>query len=284
MEIDSCRGTRIGLDGTGRGWRRMPSEEGHGDMKCEEAIAKGVDLEVLDRRHDARTPSVSVDQLVQHSLSLTETVRAQAEGLRRARVGETEAAQLAALSASLEVQEEQWQAARKRSHTGGAAAARAATLSDRFDLATGLDALLDGDDVDRVLAEVAGVDDDADLDSDVRKLLALARTRAEELEGTDLDAAFVEAARARVEAFRLARVGVVAEGEGATKQVLSEEARQAQALRNRVFWALAEANRRVCKRGQFAFRRDPQRRGLFLSFAHVPRRRGSADAGGSGEG
>lgn len=236
-----------------------------------------IDVEALETKHDGRTPDAPVGRLAAHSRALAETVRAQHAGLSKARLGEDDARWLLACAGLLEATEDRWLEARRATPPGALAAARQAVTDDRMTLFLGLDAFVEGDDVARELADIGGVDDDDDLAQDTRRLVKLCRMHAKSLEGTEVDAAMLDAVEARLAAFAEARRGVVPEADGTTRQVLSEEARQALARRNRVFWALAERNRQVCKRGQFVFRDDEPRRGLFVGYLTATRRRRAAD-------
>lgn len=234
-------------------------------------------MDALDPKHDARAPDASVGSLVSHSRGLAETVRAQQAGLSKARVGEADALWLLAAADALQDAEDRWLEARRATPPGTMAAARKALVDDRTTLFLGLDAFVEDDNVARELDDIGGVDDDDDLAQDTRRLVKLCRTHAAALEGTEMDAAQLDAVEAHLAAFTEARRGVLPDPDGTTRQVLSEDARQAQARRNRVFWALAERSRRVCKRAQFVFRADEARRGLFTGYLTATRRRRAND-------
>lgn len=235
--------------------------------------ARSIDPSTLDPSHDARTPDTSIAALITHAETVAESVRSLKGPLSRAKVTLADAERLDALAALLRDQEEVWQTARKATATGAVATRRAPLLKGRNDLFGALDAFVDDAGVVEALAEIGGVDDDDDLDTDTARLVKLARQQCAALEGTEITPARVDEVEASLKSFREARKGVVnVRVAGDTKQQLTEAARVALELRNRVFWALSALDRTVCKRGRYCFREQPKRRAAFAAYATEPRR------------
>jgi len=234
-------------------------------------------VDALDRDDDTRAPDASVAHIKEHARNLAETLRAQLAGLTKARLSEADAVWLLACAELLQTTEDAWLAARRASPKGVVAEARDALTDDRMTLFLGLEAFDNDPKLADELADIAGVEDDDDLAEDSRRLLKLGYARVASLADTEITEAFLDSVRARLQAFEDATRGVVDTDDGTTRQVLSEAARVALGHRNRVFWALAGHCRKVCMRAQFAFRKDPVRRGLFASYLTVARRRRALD-------
>ena len=232
-----------------------------------------IDVLSLDAAHDVTTPDAGVVSLATHAEALAGTVRTLLAPLAKAKVAAADADRLDGLAALLRAREEAWQLARKATATGSVALCRPPLLTGRNDLYGAIEAFVDDEAAAKELAEIGTVDDDDDLEADTRRLIALSRTHATDLHGTEITPARVDEVEAALAAFRDARKGVVHTApEGASKQALSEAARVALELRNRAFWALAALDRTVCKRGRFGLRGDPKRRALFNAYITESRR------------
>lgn len=127
------------------------------------------------------------------------------------------------------------------------------------------------------LDEIGGVDNDDDLVNDATRLLALARKHRADLDGTDMTDERVAEVRGALADFNATRGGVRSD-EGADAQAEDEVARTARRARNRAFWTLAALTRTVGKRGQYAFRDDPEKRAKY-----VGNRRNAGGAAGDAE-
>lgn len=241
-------------------------------VAAERAVASHgglIDVLTLDAAKDAVAPDASSTALVTHAESLAGTMRSLLEALALAKLGEPEAARLEGMATLLRAREGEWQKARKATATGAVAACRAPLMEGRNDLYGAIDAFVEDESAAKELEEIGTVDDDDDLEDDSKRLIALARKHADDLDGTEITVARVDEVEVALKAFHDARKGVVAaegEGEGDTKQALSEAARVALELRNRAFWALSALDRKVCRQARFRFRKDAKRRALFNAY------------------
>lgn len=226
-----------------------------------------------DPAHDATQPDAPVAQLITRAQRLANDVRTLIAPLARAKVSLDHATQLDALAQTLGEAESAWQTAWMKGAPGAVAKSRRALLTGRTDLAEALRVFADHDEsTQSALDAIAGVEDDDDLASDVARLIPLAQKHAADLDGTEITPAHVDGVASSLKAFGAARAGAREVSDGTTTaQALSEAARQARAQRNRAFWSLATLTRTVIARGRFAFRHDPERRGLFVGYARAAR-------------
>ncbi len=234
----------------------------------------------LDAAHDAYDPDAGAG-VAGHARRRS---RATARSLGVAREGEgtppPTPTRLDGLATLLRARKKARQLARKATATGSVAPCAARPLlTGRNDLYGAIEAFVSDEAVAKELAEIGTVDDDDDLEDDTRRLIALARTHADDLDGTEITPARVDEVEAALAAFRGARKGVVHTApDGASKQALTEAARVALELRNRAFWALSELDRTVCKRGRFGLRNDPKRKALFNAYVTEAKRGRKAKA------
>lgn len=236
-------------------------------------------IDTLDAAMDQKSPDVSVLTLAKHAEQLAGNLRPLLEPLAKAKVTTSDADQLDHLAACLRDAENRWQSARKEATNGAVAKARIPLTAGRDLLFGGVDAFVDEAKVGAELAEIGGIDNDDDLESDTRRLIKLARTYESDFDGTEINPEHVTSVEKALKAFREARKGetgaALAASEApseATRQALTESARVALERRNRVFWALAALDRAVCKRGRFCFRDDEKRRRLFAAYTTEGRR------------
>lgn len=218
-------------------------------------------------------PDVPVATLTAHAEALANIVDEHAKPLTLVKVTTADAASLRGGVAALRELNKAWKNARKASAPGTVASARELLTEGREDLFGALRLFAPNADTQAKLGEIAGVDDDDDLDADVEALLPLAAKHAAELEGTEVTPKRVKEVEALLEQFRAARAGVrartdgKAHGEGVTTaQSLSASALKAQRARNAAFWALSALDRLICARARFGFRRDAKLRALFASY------------------
>lgn len=226
-----------------------------------------------DPAQDTLPPDAPVGQLITRAQRLANDVRTLLAPLSRAKVSLEHAAQLDALAQALADAESAWQTAWAKGAPGAVAKSRRALLTGRTDLAEALRVFADHDEsTQSALDAIAGVEDDDDLAADVARLIPLAQKHAADLDGTEISPAHVDGVASALKAFGAARAGAREVSDGSTTaQALSEAARQARARRNRAFWELAALTRTVIARGRFAFRHDPERRGLFFGYVRASR-------------
>lgn len=253
--------------------KKAVTKQSTGKAPVKAAPVASIDLSALDPAHDGTTPDAPVAHLVTHARRIANHVRTLSAPLLLAKVTVDDAHHLDALSHTLVGAESAWQTAWAKGAPGAVAKSRGVLLEGRSDLFDALRVFADHDAATQsALDAIAGVESDDDLETDVRRLIPLARKHATDLDGTEITPVVVSGVEAALTAFGAARAGAreVAEGK-TTEQALSEAARQAQALRNRAYWALAGHTRTVSARGRFAFRRDAERRALFAGYARASR-------------
>ncbi len=221
----------------------------------------------------AKSPNGNVLDLVLHAASLAGTVRSNLAGLSTAKVSAADAATLEAEAARLRALEHAWVASDAASTPGAVGRARVALRASRDTLYGDIAAYVDDEDgsVAAELRDIGGVLNDADLESDARRLVALARAHAANLAGTELTPAVVEQAAVNLTAFERAREGAVG-ATGQTKAELVAAANAAAAARNAAYWPLLNLDRLVCKRGRRRFRRDPKTAAGFAAFSTQKKR------------
>jgi hypothetical protein len=230
-----------------------------------------IDVEALDRSRDDEALDGSAAALADHAEALAATVKAKQKALARAKVTPADGQRLGALAAALRKRETAWRNLWKSSSTGAVAKAREPARKGRDQLFSALRVFANATPATQsALDDIAGVENDSDLLSDLDRLLALAASHRDDLDGTDSDAAFSAQVAAATEAFRAARSG--ARESAANAVELSDEAVAARRVRNRVFWELADLDRLVCQRGAHAFRSDPRSLRLFAAYTHRARR------------
>ena len=238
-----------------------------------------VDVAALDASRDDLPVDVAPGVLAAHAEVLAATVLAKRRALERAKVTVADAARLQALAAALRKRETAWRNLWKASGTGALAAARDPARAGRDQLFSALRVFANGNAATQAaLDDIAGVENDTDLLEDLDRLLALAGAHRDDLAGTDTDEAFVASAAKAREAFRKARQEVRVATGAASLVELSDEALAARRMRNRVFWSLADLDRRVCQRGSHAFRADPRGLRLFAAYTHRAKRAGATKA------
>ncbi|MDB4931001.1 MAG: hypothetical protein JWM10_3485 [Myxococcaceae bacterium] len=186
----------------------------------------------------AKNPNGNVLDLALHAATLAGTVRANLAGLSTAKVFADDAARLEAGAAELRAKETAWIAADEASAPGTVARARVALRASRDALYGDIAAYVDDPDgsVAAELKSIGGVQNDDDLESDVGRLVVLARKHAANLAGTELTPALVEQAGVNLQAFETARRGA-AGATGRTKAELVAAAHAAAAARNAAYWA-----------------------------------------------
>jgi hypothetical protein len=221
----------------------------------------------------AKNPNGNVLDLVRHAASLGATVRTHLAALATAKVTAADATSLEQGAVRLRALETAWLEADAASTPGAVAKARAPLRESRDTLFGDIAAYVDDDDgsVAKALHEIGGVVDDDDLESDVGRLIALARRHADNLAGTELTPAIVDLAAAHLKAFEQAREGAVA-STGQTKAALVAVAHSAAAARNAAYWPLLRLDQLVCKRGRRRFRKDLAQRAGFAAFSTAKRR------------
>ena len=232
-----------------------------------------VDIEKLDRTRDAQSPNASVATLATHATKLAASVRTHADALALAKVTPEDADQLDAHEKLLREREADWQAQVARYVPGVVAAARKTVIEGNRDLYGALTTFVDDTATVAALDAIPGEDSDDAIDTGTDRLIALARKHADDLQGTEVTPSRVDEVTLSLEQFRAARAGKREGANGTTTvQAFDLESRRAWELRNRAFWALAELDRRVCKRARFRFRGDPSRRALFKAYTATARK------------
>lgn len=230
-----------------------------------------VDVEALDRSRDDEALDGSAAALADHADALAATVKAKQKILARAKVSAADGQRLAALAAALRKRETTWRNLWRSSDTGSVAKAREPARLGRDQLFSALRVFANASHATQsALDDIAGVENDADLLSDLDRLLALAASNRDDLAGTDSDEAFSARVAAATEAFRAARSG--ARESAANAIELNDEAVAARRVRNRVYWELADLDRLICQRGAHAFRSDARSLRLFAAYTHRARR------------
>ena len=232
-----------------------------------------VDLDALDGRRDDTALNGSASALAEHAEGVAEAAQRNVRALGKAKVSAGDVEGLITLAAALRKRETAWRNLWKSASSGAVAKAREPARAGRDQLFSALRVFADGHgDTQAALDDIAGVENDTDLLSDLERLLALAKAHGGELAGTDTDEAEVATIAATTEAFRKARVEVRASGPSAGIE-LSDEAVAARRARNRVYWALWDLDRQVCLRASHAFRGDARKLRLFAMFTQKTRAR-----------
>ncbi len=232
--------------------------------KPSEGAAVTVDLAKQDVAPDAR-----VAVLTKHAEALANTVERDAADLALVKLTADHATQLRDGATKLRDAETAWQKARAVGAAGTVADLRVALTEGREDIFGALRLFAPDAETQATLDDIAGVDDDNDLDSDVARLIPLATTHAPVLVGTEVTPAHVAKVAETLAKFRAARAGArkTKADEDTTAQAFSGSALAAQRARNVAFWSLSALDRLVCARAVYRFRRDAKRAGDYTSYS-----------------
>jgi hypothetical protein len=218
---------------------------------------------------DEKKPDAPAGTVVTHARALANQVRTDATELARAKVSPADADRLATLADALDTAQTAWTTAKDAQGQGAVAKRRAPLRAGRDHLFEALRTFADtSETTQRALDDIAGVEGDDDLATDTSRLLILADKHRRDLDGTDMTPGFLAELRQKLAAFQAARSGKRGEEEGdpTTSQTESEAMRQARRARNRAFWELATLSRHVCRRGQYAFRHDKNKRANYTLY------------------
>ena len=232
--------------------------------KPSEAAAEAVDLAKQDVAPDAK-----VTVLTKHAEALANTVERDAADLALVKLTADHATQLRDGATTLRDAETAWQKARAAGAAGTVADLRVALSEGREDIFGALRLFAPDAKTQATLDDIAGVDDDNDLDSDVARLLPLTTTHAAALVGTEVTPEHVVKVAETLTKLRAARAGTrkTRTDEETTTQALSGSALAAQRARNVAFWSLSALDRLVCARAGYRFRRDAKRAGDYTSYS-----------------
>jgi uncharacterized protein YecT (DUF1311 family) len=218
-----------------------------------------------DKRPDAATEAV-----VTHARNLSKQVRADASELTRAKVTVADATQIDVYASALEGAQQAWITARDERGTGIVATSRAPLRAGRDQIFAALRTFVDeGHATHKTLDDIGDVTSDDDLVDDTTRLLALTKKHRRDLDGTDVTPARVDEVRAALDEFKATRGGHrdhAETGDATSAQAESEALRKARRARNVAFWTLAKLVRTVCKRGQYAFRDDREKRAKYTLY------------------
>ena len=217
-----------------------------------------------------KKPDAPVEAVITHARNLSQQVRIDAMELARAKVMPADAVQIDFLRDALDGAQRSWTTTRDARATGALAAARTPLRAGRDQLYQALRTFVEeGHATHKTLDDIGDVQGDDDLVEDTTRLLALAKKHRRDLEGTDVTTARVDEVRAALEAFKAARGGHrddAETGDATSAQSESESLRKARRARNVAFWTLATLVRTVCKRGQYAFRDDREKRATYTLY------------------
>jgi len=253
--------------------KKAPAKRAPAPKSSPAKAASVIDVEALDRARDDEALDGQPTALADHAEALADTVDEKRRKLAKAKVTPDDAARLRALAAVLRKRETAWLNQWKSSGNGAVAAARGPARAGRDQIFSALRVFANGARATQAaLDDIAGVENDSDLLEDLDRLLALAKAHRDDLAGTDTDEDFVAATEAATATFRRARTAALAAGGAASNIELTDEAREARRVRNRVFWALADLDRAVCAKGSHAYRTDPKGLRLFAAYTHRTRR------------
>lgn len=248
------------------------------------------DWMLVGQRYENDKPDAAPETLMQHSERLARRVLARKAALAKGKITAGDAAQLQALAKSLRSAETTWRnfwIGNRRSPVGKA---RVVALKGHSDLFSALRVFVKDQETQDTLTDIGRAENDADLQQDLDRLVALGRKHAALLEGTDVDAARVEQIAAAAEQFGTALAGVTELQEGAASddekaKVLRDnaaertvEGKRLLRERNRFFWALAELNRQTVERAGHVLRDDEGARGEFSAYTGATPSRAKAGA------
>lgn len=226
--------------------------------------------------YDEKKPDAPAGSVTAFARALASNVRADAEQLAIAKVSVADAEQLESLANRLETNQEAWSILRDETGTGAVAETREPLRKGRGKLYVALRTFADEDArTQSALDDIGDATSDDDLSEDTIRLLALAKKHSAELKGTDITKAWLKDLDGALSSFKAARGGARPKsGDAATAQQESEATRRARRARNRAFWELGDCIRRVCRRAQYAFLSDPEKRASYTLYHN----RSSSDA------
>jgi hypothetical protein len=224
---------------------------------------------------DERRPDAPATRVAAHARQLARQVRVDAGALQHARVTAFDADRLDLFAETLSAAEEAWLALKDQRDPGGLADTRGPLREGRDQVFAALRTFARRNpDTQTALDRIGDVQGDDDLVSDAVRLLALAKKHRIDLDGTDVtDERLAELRRSLIR-FTAARAGEragSAESHAesrapATAQSEDQTSRTARRARNRAFWMLAELDRDVVARGQYAFRKDAVRQAKYRAY------------------
>ena len=229
---------------------------------------------------DERRPDAPATRVVAHALQLAKQVRVDAVELKRAKVTAFDADRLELLAETLSAAEESWLALKDQRDPGGIADTRGPLREGRDQVFAALRTFARRNpDTQAALDRIGDVQGDDDLVGDAVRVLALAKKHRADLDGTDVTDERLAEVRRSLLRFTAARAGERVTGAEtgadtelpASAQAEDRTSRTARRARNRAFWLLAELDRDVVARGQYAFRKDAVRAAKYRSY-----RRGEA--------
>ena len=237
-----------------------------------EAPAVAAPAPVAEKRPDApaapvaRRPDAPPALVAKHARRLASQVRVDAAALAHAKVAAPDAHRLETLADALDAAQEAWLVIQDARAVGVVAATRDPVRAGRDHVFAALRTFADANPTTQsALDDIGDVQGDDDLISDTTRLLALAKKHHHDLDGTDLTDARLATIRSALGLFAAARGGAQAAA-GTTTQAEDEVTRSARRARNRAFWALADLDRQVARRGQYAFRDDEAKRARYAMY------------------
>lgn len=214
----------------------------------------------------ARRPDAPPALLAKHARKLASQLRVDVAALAHAKVVAADAHRLETLADALDAAQEAWLVIQDARAVGVVAETRDPVRAGRDHVFAALRTFADANPTTQsTLDDIGEVQGDDDLISDTTRLLALAKKHHRDLEGTDLTDDRLSAIRSALGLFVAARGGAQA-ATGTTTQAEDEATRSARRARNRAFWALAELDRQVARRGQYAFRDDESKRSRYAMY------------------
>jgi hypothetical protein len=228
---------------------------------------------------DERRPDAPATRVATHARQLAKQVRADAGELKHAKVTPFDAERLELFADTLSAAEEAWLARKDQRDPGGVADTRDPLRDGRDQVFAALRTFARRNpDTQAALDRIGDVQGDDDLVNDAVRLLALAKKHRVDLDGTDLTDERLADIRRSLIRFTAARAGERAakapshpesdaeSAEPASAQIEDQTSRMARRARNRAFWLLAELDRDVVARGQYAFRRDAVRQAKYRTY------------------
>lgn len=214
----------------------------------------------------ARRPDAPPALVAKHARRLASQVRVDVAALAHARVAAADAHRLETLADALDAAQEAWLVIQDARAVGVVASTRDPVRAGRDHVFAALRTFADANPTTQsTLDDIGEVQGDDDLISDTTRLLALAKKHHRDLEGTDVTEARLAEIRSALGLFVAARGGAQAAA-GTTTQAEDEATRGARRARNRAFWALADLDRQVARRGQYAFRDDEAKRARYAMY------------------
>lgn len=223
---------------------------------------------------DERRPDAPANRVATHARHLAKQVRVDAGELKHAKVTLFDAERLELFAETLSAAEESWLALKDQRDPGVVADTRDPLRDGRDQVFAALRTFARRNpDTQAALDRIGDVQGDDDLVNDAVRLLALAKKHRVDLDGTDVTEERLADIRRSLIRFTAARAGERAshapdaEPAGrATAQAEDQTSRMARRARNRAFWLLAELDRDVVARGQYAFRKDAVRQAKYRSY------------------